>query len=202
MLTANVPPANSDSRYPPACLPACRRLMASIFQTPVALITLITEDLVWFKASAPRRPVHRTALCSAPHRARLICLPAVAPSCRCRWRTPCLCLFLNFPCFRPPGPPFATCRARWDPSARSSIGRAAGATTSACQTRPKVGAPARPAPPRCRCRCRQPGCLQPCSCHRRSPLLPDVLPCPDAALMRCLGGKSGGNCRSRRFSPR
>ncbi|EFN57036.1 hypothetical protein CHLNCDRAFT_143746 [Chlorella variabilis] len=30
---------------------AITKLMASIFQTPVALITLITEDRVWFKAS-------------------------------------------------------------------------------------------------------------------------------------------------------
>jgi hypothetical protein len=40
--------------------------MASIFQTPVALITLITEDRVWFKASGRclrRQGVTRGAEC-------------------------------------------------------------------------------------------------------------------------------------------
>lgn len=49
-LPATAPPASLTCRRRMAALPS-RRLMSSIFQTPVALITLITEDRVWFKAS-------------------------------------------------------------------------------------------------------------------------------------------------------
>ena len=41
--------------------------MATVFQTPVALITLITEDRVWFKvgAVAPARWLLLAAACPA-----------------------------------------------------------------------------------------------------------------------------------------